>query len=1657
MKHFLKKTLCLILCLGQVFTPNLLWASQGTEEDLNVLIRGKFYQARSRGVNTEALPKTVDCQEVRPDSHGVFRLAFDPSLYQETAFLYLTQEANLVAVVSIADEILKLVGNEDKNFQVESLQERGDGNTSPALLKKFYAQTKGNLAVKGNSIAEFAWFQGAKLSLEGEQTYSKGLEIPESETCTLKGTFSSPKTQLKTKRFSHQGILKGADVLLEFEEGEDTQASDIQADYDIIFKGFKSYQHHGLFRAKRSVIYEGEAFQNMPGSRTFAGLVQYFKGAKYQDAGHTVAWQSYIDAAQSSFKDTYNFKGHFLLANAGDFFSAIEVMKGASINAAFAVQMQSMNRLLHKGSIAIQPSLLDLPIWEYAFGPIASGDLTQRLHEEAFLASYKQLKQDIAAYRREYKKDFKPLSGILLDAKGSLTVDGANLDTKSSSVTYRAGKLYFKGSSQSGFAQNNLTLIQATQAICAGILRAPILARFEVEKELSIPGIVKSPITEIVSSQVSIPGQIDGGLAIAGADRVSLSGQFRGPFLNIYAQLTELAESAQVKMSELIFIKSETARLNGDLATKDLVVNAPTTDIASSTHIEVSKQATFKAQAHFDNQGTVHSQGDLSLRVGEEYNLGDFKADKRTTLEADRYQEDVVSILAGDHPQYTRSGELHIITQEPVISDRAIDVPHGIGVTAPEIILSDPVRSEGDVDLRTTENSLALYGPLACQNVSLESAAHILTTDVTHSQNGCFRARGDYSIYGTVDGSHGVTEVDAYSLTLALSSSRLIAKVLLNRIQEDVLNYGLVHGLSLSELHCYNYRGILGAFKAGHAWLDVRNQYTTTGTTVIDGLLVMDILHTLIQREQTRWQETYTTVMTKKRKWGKNKQHVEYHTIQRAEAYPLEVSGLFSADTLVTGYSQDVSTLFPDRPRSGTPVGQTFVVQGGEIRLGAGGMDLRIAQLIQATPLVDVGATQYAMRNKKYKETGVIPQYSIIQPKFISQRGGSIRMETDHVAFQAVLVAAYGQGADISIIGRRHIDFPDIKVWQDIVPYLQKVKGITYRIIGQHEIGAVNIFIAPTGRVTVRCERGSVTGVEPLIESTNNGHVFEAETVQLSQQSFEERYEVQIVSRGDQKTLQRLATLVSLGVSLMTGGAASPLAGLVGEGLFGTMLTAGFSGLCSQAASAALVNEGKLKRAFKDLGSKQFLRSLGITMASAGLMRELGGRLQLPSRPTTFEGFVHYNALRSGVAIGLNTTLGGQDVRHALEQGGLSFAANVLQSWAAYQTGQRYRTGQIGYAGHKLEHFLEGLGAAAIVSKGNVRAMLIGGGAAALSEMFAESLLPNPARLPEQLQRESIRREGRLLLGQDLQDAVQGRIESIADMARMLTATTVFLAGQDIDLAMRTADNALDNNWVQAALIVASGAATVYALYDIYDTYETEGAEAALMKAGVEAGAAVIGTTVVKKAFQVGGKVYLTAEAAWAAYAETSPFLMKMVEKTSGVVGKAKPLAHAVSSKVRGLKSAADNSALGRAVARMEAGFGDLCGSLDAGVGRLLGRAVPRPMTHGEMYFTLEALDVEIYSGFKGRKGFELKNISFQKTRNALDIINGRLFSGHALDQMQNRGIMPSVVENTIKKGKPFPTGAGTIGYYEGENNIRVILDSRSGKIITVIFGKSNK
>jgi len=91
-----------------------------------------------------------------------------------------------------------------------------------------------------------------------------------------------------------------------------------------------------------------------------------------------------------------------------------------------------------------------------------------------------------------------------------------------------------------------------------------------------------------------------------------------------------------------------------------------------------------------------------------------------------------------------------------------------------------------------------------------------------------------------------------------------------------------------------------------------------------------------------------------------------------------------------------------------------------------------------------------------------------------------------------------------------------------------------------------------------------------------------------------------------------------------------------------------------------------------------------------------------------------------------------------------------------------------------------------------------------------------------------------------------------------------------------------------------------------------------------------------------------------------------------------------------------------------------------------------------------------------GRRGSPLNNTPMNPPgvpRNSDSIIGGRRFTGHALDEMQNRGIPPSVVEDAIVNGiqsqDPIP---GRQRSFSPDNRITVITEG--GDVITVVPGR---
>lgn len=103
------------------------------------------------------------------------------------------------------------------------------------------------------------------------------------------------------------------------------------------------------------------------------------------------------------------------------------------------------------------------------------------------------------------------------------------------------------------------------------------------------------------------------------------------------------------------------------------------------------------------------------------------------------------------------------------------------------------------------------------------------------------------------------------------------------------------------------------------------------------------------------------------------------------------------------------------------------------------------------------------------------------------------------------------------------------------------------------------------------------------------------------------------------------------------------------------------------------------------------------------------------------------------------------------------------------------------------------------------------------------------------------------------------------------------------------------------------------------------------------------------------------------------------------------------------------------------------------------------------MFSRTRCLTQQLSSGLlHGQKGGPMEHY---RQSNQPATIDGLPFSGHALDQMQGRGIPLSAAEKVLRVGEIIPSRDGTTMFYDAANNVRA-NQAASGRIITVGFGK---
>ncbi|MDS7930458.1 DUF637 domain-containing protein [Acinetobacter sp. V91_7] len=319
--------------------------------------------------------------------------------------------------------------------------------------------------------------------------------------------------------------------------------------------------------------------------------------------------------------------------------------------------------------------------------------------------------------------------------------------------------------------------------------------------------------------------------------------------------------------------------------------------------------------------------------------------------------------------------------------------------------------------------------------------------------------------------------------------------------------------------------------------------------------------------------------------------------------------------------------------------------------------------------------------------------------------------------------------------------------------------------------------------------KGGLTVQVPVVSGKNND--VRAEVIKLSNQPGNE-YLKTLIARKDvnweavklaqenwdyksQGLTGAGAAIIVIIVTVLTSGAgtaaASSVASATGSAALGASAQAAVATLASQASVSLINNGGDVGKTLKDLGSKESVRNLAVSMVTAGLLKEVGTALKLKPDSTYFPDRLMNNFTNAVGSTLVQTAINGGNLQDNLEKALLAGLSGALQGELALGIGDflDFSNPDIWeYTIHKIAHAAAGCAAAA-ATKASCEAGAIGAG---VGEIVA-GLMPDPVNGDEYTVEEKLRNRN------------AGKIA-----AGVLSG----YAGYDVNTAANAADIAIENN-----------------------------------------------------------------------------------------------------------------------------------------------------------------------------------------------------------------------------------------------------------------------
>ncbi|WP_217484525.1 DUF637 domain-containing protein, partial [Acinetobacter lactucae] len=279
------------------------------------------------------------------------------------------------------------------------------------------------------------------------------------------------------------------------------------------------------------------------------------------------------------------------------------------------------------------------------------------------------------------------------------------------------------------------------------------------------------------------------------------------------------------------------------------------------------------------------------------------------------------------------------------------------------------------------------------------------------------------------------------------------------------------------------------------------------------------------------------------------------------------------------------------------------------------------------------------------------------------------------------------------------------------------------------------------------------------------------------------------------------AAIIALIVIMATAGAGTAIVGAFGGsaatlgGSAVAMTQAAVVSLTTQASVSLINNGGDIGKTLKELGSKDSVKSLAISVATAGALNAIGGTTMMQNIEKLKQSgeFVQKIAgntaqalINSTISAGINTAVSGNSLSENLENYLASGAMSALQSTMAQYIKPLESQGfSVEYVLHKVAHAAAGCAAAA-ATKQSCEAGAIGAG---VGEAMAEYL-----RQPKTFN--------------TIDDALAYK-DQIVEVSKAIAGAVAEVTGYNSNTAVASADNALKNNFVFLAALPTTGEALV--------------------------------------------------------------------------------------------------------------------------------------------------------------------------------------------------------------------------------------------------------